>query len=147
MSIIIGIKLGMTDCYSFCWGRRLRGGYPPRNLLPQPSFLLYPLSFRDHPKGGQIIRKIAQSLIESEDIALGAFGRRLRAKKGPAIAIKAVARKLAETYWRVMVKGIDYAEIGIKQYEEQLLANKRKSLDRLANELNVQIANKQPVVV
>lgn len=102
---------------------------------------------RGHPKAGQIFRTIAQSLIESKNIALGAFGRRLRAKKGPAIAIKAVARKLAETYWRVMVKGIDYAEIGIKQYEEQLLANKRKSLDRLAKELNVQISNKQSVVV
>jgi len=47
------------------------------------------------PRAGQIFREIAHSLINSKYIALGAFGRKLRAKKGPAIAIKAMARKLA----------------------------------------------------
>lgn len=95
---------------------------------------------KGHPKAGQIFRQIAQGLIESKKTALGAFGRRIRSKKGPAIAIKAVARKLAAIYWRVMVKGIEYAELGIKKYEEQLLAQKHKSLQRIANELNVQLA-------
>lgn len=98
---------------------------------------------KGHPKAGQIFRQIAQSLIESKTIALGAFGRRLRARKGPAIAIKAVARKLAEMYWRVMVKGLDFVEFGIKKYEEQQLNNKRKSLERLAKELNVQFTDSQ----
>jgi hypothetical protein len=39
-----------------------------------------------------------------------------------------------------MVKGLDYAEKGIIQYEEQLLANKFKSLHRLAKELNVNLS-------
>jgi transposase len=95
---------------------------------------------KGHPKAGQIFRQIAQSLLISKNTALGAFGRRIRAKKGPAIAIKAVARKLAAIYWRVMVKGVEYAELGIQKYEEQLLAQKHKSLQRIANELNVQIA-------
>jgi transposase len=73
------------------------------------------------PKAGQIFRIIAQGLINSKKIAIGAFGRRLRGKKGPKIAIKAMARKLAVLYWRVMVKGIDYAEKGIQHYEEQIL--------------------------
>ena len=63
----------------------------------------------------------------------GAFGRRLRGRKGPKISIKAMARKLASLYWRVNVKGIDYVERGIKNYEEQLMANKVKSLDSSKN--------------
>jgi len=55
-----------------------------------------------------------------------------------------MARKVAVLYWRVMVKGLDYAEKGIIHYEEQLLANKMKTLNRLANELNIEItSNKQ----
>lgn len=92
---------------------------------------------KGHPKAGQIFRTIAQSLINSKNIAIGSFGRRLRGRKGPRIAIKAMARKIAILYWRVMVKGLDYAEQGIVHYEEQLLANKMKTLKRLANELNV----------
>jgi transposase len=92
------------------------------------------------PKAGQIFRQIAQSLITSKHIALGAFGRKLRARKGPSIAIKSMARKLAVLYWRVMVKGLEYVENGIQKYEEQLLAQRHKSLMRLATELNVQIS-------
>lgn len=93
------------------------------------------------PKAGQIFRQIAQGLLASKNIALGAFGRRLRSKKGPAIAIKATARKLAVLYWRTMVKGIEYAEYGVKKYELQILAQKQKSVVRLAKELNLQIVN------
>ena len=92
-----------------------------------------------HPKAGQIFRQIAQSLLTSKHIALGAFGRRLRARKGSHIAIKSVARKLASLYWRIMVKGMALVEEGIKKYEEQLLRQKQRSLERLAKELNMQI--------
>ena len=95
---------------------------------------------KGHPQAGQIFRQIAQSLITSKHIALGAFGRRLRARKGSQIAIKSVARKLAILYWRIMVKGMAFVEEGIKKYEEQLLVQKHKSLERLAKDLNVQIA-------
>ena len=93
-----------------------------------------------HPKAGQIFRKIAQSILTSKHIALGAFGRRLRARKGSQIAIKSVARKLAVLYWRIMVKGMAFVEEGIKKYEQQLLVQKHKSLERLAKDLNIQIA-------
>lgn len=53
---------------------------------------------KHRPKAGQIFRTIAQSLLESKKVALGAFGRRLRSKRGPGIAIKATARKLAVLY-------------------------------------------------
>lgn len=92
-----------------------------------------------HPKAGQIFRQIAQSIITSKHIALGAFGRRLRARKGSQIAIKSVARKLAILYWRIMVKGMAFVEKGIQQYEQQLLAQKQRSFIRLAKELKIQV--------
>ena len=61
---------------------------------------------KGHPIAGQIFRTIAQSIINSKNIALGSFGRRLRGRKGPKIAIKAMARKLASLYWRVNAKDL-----------------------------------------
>jgi transposase len=98
------------------------------------------------PVAGQIFRTIAQGLINSKTIAIGSFGRRLRGRKGPGIAIKAMARKIAILYWRVMVKGFDFAEQGIKNYEQQILANKFKALNKLAKELNYQISENAQVV-
>jgi transposase len=89
------------------------------------------------PKAGQIFRKIAQSLLTSKKIALGAFGRRLSARKGSPIAIKSVARKLAVLYWR----GMSFVEEGIKKYEVQLLLQKQRSLNRLAKELKIEIVH------
>jgi transposase len=99
---------------------------------------------KGRPKAGQIFRVIAQGLINSKNVAVGAFGRKLRSRKGPKIAIKAMARKLAVLYWRVMVKGLEYAEQGIKNYEEQLLKIKFKSFTKLANELKIYVSGLQP---
>jgi len=94
---------------------------------------------KGHPVAGQIFRTVAQGLLNSKNIAIGAFGRRLRGRKGPRIAIKAMARKVAVLYWRIMVKGVDYAEAGIKKYEEILLAGKMKTLNKLMNELKYEL--------
>jgi len=96
---------------------------------------------KGRPKAGQIFRIISQGLINSKNIAIGAFGRRLRARKGPSTAIKAMARKIAEFYWRVMVKGLEFAENGIKHYEALLLQKKKNAFIRLAAELNKTIEN------
>jgi transposase len=94
---------------------------------------------KGHPKAGQIFRQIAQSLLNSKYIALGAFGRRIRGRKGPGIAIKATARKLAVQYWRLMVKGLDFVEKGVQKYEQILLLQKQNSLKRLAKELKIEL--------
>jgi len=86
---------------------------------------------------------IAQGLINSNNIAVGAFGRKLRARKGPRVAIEAMARKLAVLYWRVMVKGLEYAEKGIQHYEEQLIINKLRTVHRLAKDLKMNIVGCQ----
>jgi len=98
-------------------------------------------SKKSHPAAGQIFRTIAQGLLESKKIALGAFGRKLRSKKGAAIAIKAVARKLAILYWRLMIHGSQYVEHGIKAYEEKLLIQKERWIRKTASELGMQLTH------
>lgn len=95
------------------------------------------------PPAATIFRQLAQSLIQSKKIALGAYGRRLRAKKGPGVAIKAMARKLAVLYWRVMVKGLDYVEKGVLDYQEKQRINKERTLKRLAKEFNATVVFQQ----
>lgn len=90
---------------------------------------------KHRPKAGQIFRQIAQSLIESKHIALGAFGRKLKGRRGPGIAIKAVARKLSALYWQLMVKGKDYVEKGIEDYEKKVALQTDKWLRKKAKEL------------
>jgi len=102
---------------------------------------------KGRPKAGQIFRIVAQSIIGSKKIALGAFGRKLRGRKGPVIAIKAIARKLAEQYWRIMVKGSDYVELGINHYEELMQKQKIKLLNKLAVELNIEINVSKPPII
>jgi len=94
---------------------------------------------KGRPSAGQIFRIMAQGLLESKKIAFGAFGRRLKGRRGPRIAIKAVARKIAAQYWRLMVKGKDFVDQGVANYEKVLLEQKAKYLKKLALELNVEI--------
>ena len=95
------------------------------------------------PLTGQIFRVIAQGLLQSKKIAIGEFGRRLRARKGPMIAIKAMANKLAAQYWRLMVKGTTYVEHGVQAYETQLKRQKEKYLNKLALEFDMKLENIQ----
>ena len=95
-------------------------------------------------KAGQIFRETAQSLLKSKNIALGAFGRRLRSRKGPMIAVKAMARKLAAMFHRYMTKGIEYVEKGIEQYELQYQRTMMKLIQKKAKEFNLQLVPIQP---
>ncbi|TDN67248.1 transposase IS116/IS110/IS902 family protein [Paraburkholderia sp. BL10I2N1] len=90
---------------------------------------------RGRNRTGQLFCMMAQSLVRSKDIALGGFYRRLAARRGGLIATKALARKLAGWFWRVMVKGDDYVEQGLARYEEQVRKSKERALKRLAKEL------------
>jgi transposase len=89
------------------------------------------------PAVGQIFKELAHGLLNSKYIGLGAFAKRLRGRKGPAIAIKATARKLAVQYWRLMVKGSEYVEKGIENYDITLKQQRHRLVHRLATELNL----------
>lgn len=67
----------------------------------------------------QIFKEIAQALINGKYIAIGNFIRKLKAKKGAAIAIKAGARKLAITYYNALKKGIEYIEQETKKMKSR----------------------------
>ena len=82
-----------------------------------------------HTSAGQIFRISAQTLVLSKYNALGAFYRRLQAKKGKLTAMKATARKLAVIYYNVMTKGVEY---GINNYEQKIKEQRFKSLQRQA---------------
>jgi len=90
---------------------------------------------RSRNRVGQLFCMLASSLARSKTVALGAFYRRLASRRGKAVAIKALARKLAAWFWRVMVKGDDYVEKGIADYEAQVRKGKERALRRLASEL------------
>ncbi len=94
------------------------------------------------PKAGLIFKQAAASLINSKKIALGAFGRKIRARKGPMVANKAIARKLAELYWKLFVNGLEYVEKGIEAYKEKIILNKQRNVIRMAKELGMSISYK-----
>lgn len=90
---------------------------------------------RKRNRVGRLFCMMARSLAQSKNIALGGFYRRMAARRGGLVANIALARKLAQLFWRVMVKGLAYAEAGVKAYEEQVLETKRRALCRLAKQL------------
>jgi transposase len=90
-------------------------------------------------KAGQIFKQAAHSLITSKNPGLGAFARRLKARKGAGIAIKATARKLAELYYKMFDKGMTYVEQGVKYYEEKIKQQQLKYIQKKAKEFNLQV--------
>lgn len=90
---------------------------------------------RKRNRAGRLFCVMARSLARSKHIALGGFYRRMAARRGGLVANLALARKLAEWFWRVMVKGVSYVEQGLAQYEAQVLETKRRALQRLAKQL------------
>lgn len=94
---------------------------------------------RHRNRTGRLFCVIARSLARSKDIALGGFYRRLSARRGGLVANIALARKLAELYWRVMVHGMEYVEEGLVRYEQRVLETKKRALKHLADQLGQQL--------
>ena len=92
------------------------------------------------PKAGIIFKQAAAGLLNSKNIALGVFGRKIRAKKGGLVAIKAVARKLAVLYYKLQTKGLKFLEKGIEDYQEKLLKQKQNGIIKAAKNLGMQIS-------
>ena len=90
---------------------------------------------RKRNRAGRLFCVMARSLARSKYIALGGFYRRMAARRGGLVANIALARKHAALFWRVHVKGLDYAERGLQAYEAQVLQTKQRALQRLAKTL------------
>lgn len=90
-----------------CPGNRISGSKRSR-MKPQ----------RGHNRAAHILRLCAQSALKSKT-ALGAFGRRLRARLDAPKAIKALAHKIARLIYRMLKQGKDYRDIGEHYYQHK----------------------------
>ncbi len=88
-------------------------------------------------QASQLFRNVAQGILISKHLALGSFARRIKARRGSGVAIKAVARKIACYYYRTMTKGVAFLEKGIEQYEKQLKERQITFLHNMARKLNL----------
>jgi len=92
------------------------------------------------------LRICAESLLNSKS-ALGAYARRMRAKRGSQIAIGATANKLARLIYRTLTYGQEYTDIGQEKYETKYRENLIKSLQKRARHLGFQLVDLHPVSV
>src|SRR6185295_14793292 len=92
---------------------------------------------RPRNRAGRLFCVIARSVGRSVDKALGGFYRRLKGRRGGLVANLALARKLAELFWRLMVHGIAYVEQGLKKYEEKVAHTEKGLLQKLARKYNL----------
>lgn len=90
-------------------------------------------------RAGQIFKQAAQTILNSKYPGLGAFAKRIKARRGPGIAIKATARKLAELYYKMFAEGMEYVEQGVKLYEEKIKEQQVKYIMKKAREFNLQL--------
>ena len=92
---------------------------------------------RGRNRAGRLFCVIARSVGRSVDKALGGFYRRLKGRRGGLVANLALARKLAELFWRLMVHGMTYVEQGLKKYEEKVAQTEQHLLQKLARRYNM----------
>jgi transposase len=92
---------------------------------------------RGRNRAGRLFCVVARSVGRSVDKALGGFYRRLKGRRGGLVANLALARKLAELFWRLMVHGITYVEQGLKKYEEKVAQTEQRLLQKLARKYNM----------
>ena len=87
---------------------------------------------RHRNRAGELFCTMARSLAKSVDKGLGGFYRRLRSRRGGLVANKALARKIAAMFWRIMVHGAHYVERGLADYENRVKATEQSFLVKLA---------------
>lgn len=92
---------------------------------------------RGRNRAGRLFCVIARSVGRSVDRALGGFYRRLKGRRGGLVANLALARKLAELFWRLMVHGVTYVEQGLKKYEAKVAQTEQRLLQKLARKYNM----------
>lgn len=92
---------------------------------------------RSRNRAGRLFCVIARTVGRSVDKALGGYYRRIQGRRGGRVANIALARKLAELFWRLMVHGRAYVEEGLKKYEEKVAQTEQRLLQKLAHKYNL----------
>ena len=90
-------------------------------------------------KAGRLFCVVAQSLARSKYLALGAFYRRIRARRGGQVANIAAARKLAVLFYNTLKHGWAYVEQGLVEYERKYKEQSLKRLRAAAQNLGMQL--------
>lgn len=91
---------------------------------------------------GRILCRAVQCMAMGKHTWLASFYRRIRAKRGAKVAIKATAYRLAKLIYLVLTQGWEYVEQGIQKYEARLRQQQLKALRRLARELHFDLVPK-----
>jgi len=98
---------------------------------------------RRHTRAGQIFREAALSIARSKHLALGGHYRRVRGRRGEAVAMVATARKVAELYYLAMTRGLDYVEQGLARYEQHCREQEQHRLRKFAARLGFTLVPKE----
>lgn len=85
--------------------------------------------------------RVAAQALERSNSSLGAFYRRIRGRKGGAVAVVATAHKLAKQFYRTLKYGQTYVEHGVDYYEQkyrdQMIRSAVKRLNTLGQEVEL----------
>jgi transposase len=88
---------------------------------------------------GRLFCGMARSAGTSADTAFGGAYRRLKSRRGGLVANKALARKLAAMFWRMMVHGVEYVEQGLQKYQVRAALSEQRVLQKLARKHGMQL--------
>lgn len=94
-------------------------------------------------RAGLLLRQAASSVGRTQT-ALGAFYRRIAARRSKAVAIVATARKLACAYYRLLRFGGPHVERGAAAAEHDYQSRRINSLKRQAKILGFELVHTQP---
>ncbi len=85
---------------------------------------------------GRLLCRAVQCMAMGKHTWLASFYRRIRAKRGSKVAIKAAAYKLAKLIYLVLTQGWEYVEQGIANYEQRVREMQFRALQKLAKNLD-----------
>lgn len=85
---------------------------------------------------GQIFKDAAAGLLNARDNPLGEIGRSIRARSGPTVAIKAMARRIAVSYYYLIKEGVKFVEKGVDQLRQKQEQKKLQLMQAWAKEMN-----------
>jgi transposase len=91
-----------------------------------------------------IALRMAASALRRSKTALGAAYRRIARHKGAAVAVFAMARKLAQLVFRMLRYGVDYVDTGEKAYELQFEKRRLAGISEAARSLGFALVPSQP---
>jgi hypothetical protein len=82
---------------------------------------------------------MATSTLKASKSRLGEFYRRIKAKSGAPVAIKATARKLAVIFYRMMTDKVNFNPLMVEEYNQYFKERKLKYIYKQADLLGLKI--------